>query len=494
MTIAQLPPAPSLPQTPDARVNPAPADEPFDRTFDDAVAREADRTRADRRKRTSEPGGDPATSAAKPGPEATQESNNTHTDNSDSAVDVHTDQTGEVDPDSSTAVDDSAAEVVEGDEPQPDREHPFAESQSSAHAQPQLSVTESPESGLVQPSSAVESPLAAASVKADTAADAGANQTAAPSGELPVALSNQNIDRADSSPLISATTVVATDQQPGQVGVRASATPAEVRADAPPIIGVNAEALAGQESANQGAANGDGQGHSSSGEQQNQQHTARTPQSVVTDGESAVRVAAASAVAQILPTTDVSTGEAALLQAADSVSGGPATPSTQSSTPALGTLAATPPAGDSLEADANVSRVVRGVYGVIKQNGGTMTIRMDPPDLGTVRIHVQIKGGIVNAHFGTSHDAVRALLNQQMGQLRHALEVQGLTVDRLQVQTTSQDSAAFDFDRQSDRSEGDGRSRGRFSQQGGSTDEPTADGTASPDDAVGFERELNLVG
>src|SRR5690606_3609689 len=83
--------------------------------------------------------------------------------------------------------------------------------------------------------------------------------------------------------------------------------------------------------------------------------------------------------------------------------------------------------------DANVARVMRGLNGAVNQNGGAVNIRLTPPELGTVRIQMEVVRGVVTAQLTAEHDSVRTLLTHQISQLRHALESQGLVVDRLDV-------------------------------------------------------------
>lgn len=85
-------------------------------------------------------------------------------------------------------------------------------------------------------------------------------------------------------------------------------------------------------------------------------------------------------------------------------------------------------------------RVVRGLTAMINQRGGTMTMRLDPPDLGQMRVQMTLARGTVSASFFTQTNQARALLEKNMAALRVALENQGLTVERLNVQSSSPSS------------------------------------------------------
>ncbi len=92
-----------------------------------------------------------------------------------------------------------------------------------------------------------------------------------------------------------------------------------------------------------------------------------------------------------------------------------------------------------LEADdLNAVRLSRALNSAVKQNGGGLTLRLTPPELGTVRINLQLQGASVSADFLAESDAGGRLLTKQLTQLRSALENQGLTVERLGVQIKGQ--------------------------------------------------------
>ncbi len=119
------------------------------------------------------------------------------------------------------------------------------------------------------------------------------------------------------------------------------------------------------------------------------------------------------------------------------------------------------------EADAstrvNEARLARGLTSLLNQKGGAVTLRLTPPDLGTVRVQLQMGGGNVSASFQAETPAARNLLQQQMSHLRTALEAQGLAVDRLSVQSGNGSSAnQFNQQNNADGSPNEGRSRGQY--------------------------------
>lgn len=138
-------------------------------------------------------------------------------------------------------------------------------------------------------------------------------------------------------------------------------------------------------------------------------------------------------------------------------------------------------------------QVLRGLRSVVQQRGGNLTLRLHPPDLGSLRIHVEMHNGVVSAMFQASSELVRNLLSRDMGTLRQALEAHGLTVERLQSQLTAGQQADAAAQQDADASANDGRSRGRFDQR----QEPSREQLGRQPDGDGnadFRRELlNLV-
>ena len=118
---------------------------------------------------------------------------------------------------------------------------------------------------------------------------------------------------------------------------------------------------------------------------------------------------------------------------------------------------------DQSPSDANLARIARGLQSAISQNGGAVTLRLHPPELGAVRIEVEIHDGVVRAQFQAQNESVRALLMHQLQNLRQALQGHGLVVDRLDVQTEAQPQMSQDGSQSWNEDAADGRSRGQNS-------------------------------
>ena len=161
---------------------------------------------------------------------------------------------------------------------------------------------------------------------------------------------------------------------------------------------------------------------------------------------------------------------------------------------------AAPGADPEAEVDAlNGARLTRGLNTAVKQQGGAITLRLTPVEMGTVRIQLQIQGASVSAEFHAETDVARDLLTRQLGQLKNVLERQGLSVDRLSVQSLHGGGAANHAGMQSqtqsdaqnqgsqntesgesadhaqgDRDASNGQSRGRFGQSQREPEQNTA--------------------
>lgn len=120
---------------------------------------------------------------------------------------------------------------------------------------------------------------------------------------------------------------------------------------------------------------------------------------------------------------------------------------------------------DPSSVDPNVARVARGLQSALSQQGGTVALRLHPPELGVVRVEVEIDAGAVRARFIAEHESVRTLLTHQLQHLRQALQSQGLAVERLEVQTQTQHADAEAQARGDDTAEGRSRGRHGFFQQ-----------------------------
>lgn len=112
----------------------------------------------------------------------------------------------------------------------------------------------------------------------------------------------------------------------------------------------------------------------------------------------------------------------------------------------------TPPAGAGQAADQRASaasikkpqvirheprtidaQLQRGLAQVLRQRGGTLSLRLNPVDLGDVKISLSIAQGRVDGSIEATNESARGLLEQNLDKLKSSLERRGITVDRLEV-------------------------------------------------------------
>ena len=121
--------------------------------------------------------------------------------------------------------------------------------------------------------------------------------------------------------------------------------------------------------------------------------------------------------------------------------------------------------------------VGRGLETLARQRGGTLTMRLDPPSLGQLKLEMKMNAGRVTVLLTSASDSARSLLRDNLGSLRQALEDRGLAVDRLAVETAGRTSEGSSNQRSENRGDGqdarggqetadrqdagEGRSRGR---------------------------------
>ena len=96
--------------------------------------------------------------------------------------------------------------------------------------------------------------------------------------------------------------------------------------------------------------------------------------------------------------------------------------------------AAAPVAPQVSFTEDNHPKIVQGIVGQLLPNGGTMHLRLDPPELGVLQVTVHMKEGVMTASFETSNDNATKLLSRSLGQLKSGLEAAGMSVEKLHVE------------------------------------------------------------
>jgi flagellar hook-length control protein FliK len=101
-----------------------------------------------------------------------------------------------------------------------------------------------------------------------------------------------------------------------------------------------------------------------------------------------------------------------------------------------------PPPPQAQFAEVNHPKIVTAMRGELLPHGGTMSIRLDPPELGALQVLVHMTDGVMTASFQTSNDDATKLLSHSLSQLKAVLESQGVSVEKLQVQQSPRDHQA----------------------------------------------------
>lgn len=121
--------------------------------------------------------------------------------------------------------------------------------------------------------------------------------------------------------------------------------------------------------------------------------------------------------------------------------------------------------------------VSRGLLAAVHQRGGSLTMRLHPENLGSLKIQLSLTGNTVKAQLHVHNEQAQALLLENITALKSALENKGLTVAQLSVHTVQQgDSVKAHNTAQADQQQGNqqqnhspdagqGQSRGRFEGQ-----------------------------
>jgi flagellar hook-length control protein FliK len=142
--------------------------------------------------------------------------------------------------------------------------------------------------------------------------------------------------------------------------------------------------------------------------------------------------------------------------------------------------AATPPQSPTRPEDPEAefaSQLSRGFSAILRQNGGSLTLHLQPQDLGEMTIRMDLTPGKVTAAFEVESDQARQLLNENLSTLRSALEARGLGVDSLTVHVSERSAQDAPTRAEPESSSGganpDGGARGHSG--GSGTDRPHAE-------------------
>ncbi|MBN1489511.1 MAG: flagellar hook-length control protein FliK [Phycisphaerae bacterium] len=88
------------------------------------------------------------------------------------------------------------------------------------------------------------------------------------------------------------------------------------------------------------------------------------------------------------------------------------------------------------QADAarNMERMVEVVRANVGLRNSSITLRLDPPELGQIRLEAQLRGQMLSIRVEAETLAAREMLQSRAGTLRTALEQHGITIERFEIE------------------------------------------------------------
>ena len=91
------------------------------------------------------------------------------------------------------------------------------------------------------------------------------------------------------------------------------------------------------------------------------------------------------------------------------------------------------PSGQQVTESQIFDQVVTQLSGSINGESGRMVLRLQPAELGSLKLEIMIEGDRVRANFHAQSQQVQEVLERNLPQLRNALAEQGLKIDQFQV-------------------------------------------------------------
>jgi flagellar hook-length control protein FliK len=90
--------------------------------------------------------------------------------------------------------------------------------------------------------------------------------------------------------------------------------------------------------------------------------------------------------------------------------------------------------------------MLRVIHARLGQQHSVATMRLDPPELGMVRLHMDLRADQLALTIETARPEARRLLHEQLDALRQGLESSGIQLSRVELRTV--EMAASDLDAQ----------------------------------------------
>lgn len=80
---------------------------------------------------------------------------------------------------------------------------------------------------------------------------------------------------------------------------------------------------------------------------------------------------------------------------------------------------------------SNIERIARVIHAKIGKNETVARVRLDPPAMGNVNVHMRLTNDVLRVKLATEKSDARTILQSQSHDLRTALEAQGFKIDRV---------------------------------------------------------------
>ncbi len=140
-----------------------------------------------------------------------------------------------------------------------------------------------------------------------------------------------------------------------------------------------------------------------------------------------------------------------------------------------------------------VQRVARA-FNSVANRGGTLRLRLSPPELGSLKIEIDVRGSTMTARIEAETSAARSVLLESLPALRERLADQNIKIDKFDVDLLNQSpddsfrQPAGNHDRQDERSPLGNTPRGNGNI---AADQETSTGNTTP--GLGEDTQLNVV-
>jgi flagellar hook-length control protein FliK len=96
--------------------------------------------------------------------------------------------------------------------------------------------------------------------------------------------------------------------------------------------------------------------------------------------------------------------------------------------------------------DANIERIVRVVRGRLGAKHSRTVVRLDPPELGSLRLQMDLRGTALTLRIDTSTGLAHRLLSEDLPKLRDGLEGSGIQLERVEVRPPALTPEAGEYD------------------------------------------------